>query len=281
MTASGTICHYALGNTDCEHERLIRQAAHLAPLTERLFREAGIGAGQRVLDLGSGVGDIAMLAARLVGSSGEVLGVERDPRSIALARFRVAEAGLNNVSFTESDVSQVRGHKRFNAVVGRFILMYLPDPVAVLCSVSELVRPGGVLAFQEISWAPFLPLTAHLPLRSAAVSLTHLTFLRSGANPEIGLALYQIFQEAGLPGPSMHMEIPLGNDPDLTRLLYDIISSMRPQIRRLGLAVDKVGDFATLAERLQAELEASKSVVPWIAPFVAAWTRKPIDEAVL
>jgi ubiquinone/menaquinone biosynthesis C-methylase UbiE len=58
-TSDGT--HYALGNTDAEHERLIRQAAILAPLTERFFRQAGIGLGQLVLDLGSGVGDVAML----------------------------------------------------------------------------------------------------------------------------------------------------------------------------------------------------------------------------
>ena len=46
---------YALGNTDAEHERLIRQAARLARYTEHFFRDAGIGPGQRVLDLGSGV----------------------------------------------------------------------------------------------------------------------------------------------------------------------------------------------------------------------------------
>ena len=74
---------YALGSTDAEHERLIRQATRLAPYTERFFREAGISTGQRVLDIGSGVGDVAMLAAGLVGPSGEVLGVERDARSIA------------------------------------------------------------------------------------------------------------------------------------------------------------------------------------------------------
>jgi len=43
MTTSDPTSHYALGSTDAEHERLIRQAAHLAPLTEPLFREAGIG----------------------------------------------------------------------------------------------------------------------------------------------------------------------------------------------------------------------------------------------
>src|SRR5437899_191130 len=99
MTTTSPTPHYALGSTEAEHERLIRQAARLSPLTERLFWEAGIGPGQRVLDLGSGVGDVAILAANLVGPSGEVVGIERDPHSIARARSRVAEAGLRNVSF--------------------------------------------------------------------------------------------------------------------------------------------------------------------------------------
>src|SRR5881296_1924024 len=93
---------YALGYTNAEHERLIQQAARIAPVTERLFREAGIGPGQRVLDLGSGVGDVAMLAARIVGPSGEVVGIERDGSSLARAKARVAEAGLRNISFTQT-----------------------------------------------------------------------------------------------------------------------------------------------------------------------------------
>src|SRR5438046_4857817 len=56
MTTIKTTSHYALGSTDAEHDRLIRQAALLAPFTERFFRGAGIGTGQRVLDIGSGVG---------------------------------------------------------------------------------------------------------------------------------------------------------------------------------------------------------------------------------
>src|SRR6266851_1963589 len=92
MTNTTSTREYALGSTEAEHERLIRQAARLAPFTERFFREAGIGAGQRVLDIGSGVGDVAMLAANLVGSTGEVVGIERDARSIARARARVSEA---------------------------------------------------------------------------------------------------------------------------------------------------------------------------------------------
>jgi hypothetical protein len=72
---------YALGSADAEQERLIRQAVWLAPYTEKFFREVGIGPGQRVLDLGSGVGDVALLLGRLVGAAGEVVGISPGPES--------------------------------------------------------------------------------------------------------------------------------------------------------------------------------------------------------
>src|SRR5215831_12348172 len=118
MTASSSTSQYALGSTDAEHERLIRQAKYLDPLTERLLRDAGVGPGQRVLDIGSGVGDVAMLAARLVGPTGVVVGVERDAGTMAKARHRVAAAGLHNVSFMEADVGHVDSTEPFDAVVG-------------------------------------------------------------------------------------------------------------------------------------------------------------------
>jgi ubiquinone/menaquinone biosynthesis C-methylase UbiE len=274
MIANSPASPYALGSTDSEHERLIRQAARLAPCTERFFRDAGIGTGQRVLDLGSGVGDVAMLVARLVGHSGDVVGIERDTRSIARAKARVAKAGLRNVSFTQTDVSQIQSSKPFDAAVGRFILMFVPNPLTIVSSLVQLVRPGGVLAFQEPSWAPTFAITTHLPLWSTAASLMCETFQRSGANPEMGLALYRMFQEAGLPAPAMRMEVPLGDDPDFIRWMYDVICSLRPQIEQLNLSLEKLGDFDTLPERLQAEVAASNGVASWMA-VVGAWARKP------
>jgi ubiquinone/menaquinone biosynthesis C-methylase UbiE len=128
---------YPLGYTNAEHERLIRQAALIAPVTERLFREAGIGPGQRVLDLGSGLGDVAMLLTKLVGPSGEVIGSERDSSSIAKAQARVTAVGLRNVSFIQMDVNHINLDREapFDAAVGRFVLMFLPNPLAVLRSV--------------------------------------------------------------------------------------------------------------------------------------------------
>ena len=273
MTTAGS--PYALDHTDAEHERLIWQAARLASCTERLFREAGIGSGQRVLDVGSGVGDVAMLTAQLVGPSGEVMGIERDSRSIARAKARVADAGFHNVSFTQCDISETASDKPFDAVVGRFILQFVSDPVVVLRSLFRLVRPGGVFAFQEVTYAPFILLFAHLPLWCEVISVIQKTLKHAGANTEMGLALHGMFQEAGLPAPNMRLEVQLGNHPDFTRWTYDLLSSLRPQVLAHKISLEPLGEFDTLATRLQAELAASKSVAPFIA-LVGAWCRLPM-----
>ena len=274
MTQGISSSDYLLGSTDAEHQRLIRQATRLAPVTERFFRDAGIGPGQRVLDLGYGVGDVAMLVARLVGPSGEVVGIERETRSITRARARAAEVGMRNVTFTQSDVAQFSSDKSFDAAVGRYILQFLPDPVAVLRSVVAKVRAGGTIAFQEGSWAPFVLLSRHLPLWSASVLLLHEAGIRSGVNLEMGLALYKVFQEAGLPAPRMRLEMELGHDEDFTRWVSDALKSVFPQIQKLNLSYHALGDLDTLQERLQSEVASSSSVVPWIG-LVAAWCRKP------
>jgi SAM-dependent methyltransferase len=271
MTEISPASQYVLGSTDAEHERLIRQAACIASHTERLFRDAGIGPGQRVLDLGSGVGDVAMLAAKIVGPSGEVVGIERDPRSIARARVRVGEAGLVNVSFALSDVSQVPSNKPFDAAVGRYILFFLHDPVAILRSLSQLVRPGGVIAFQEPSWEHFISMCVRLPLWRAGASLMVETFQRSGARTDTGPALSRIFQEAGLPAPTTQIDTLFGAE----QWMVDVLRSLRPQITQFNLPVESLGDFETLSERLQTEVKASKTTTP-LPDLVSAWSRKPL-----
>jgi len=269
----GNMTDYVLGYTNSEQERLIRQAAKLAPITERFFREAGIGSGQRVLDLGSGMGDVAMLVARLVGPSGEVVGVERDTNSIARARARAAAAGLRNVSFLNTDVNNIVSSQPFDAAVGRFILMFLPDPVSVLRSAVGLVRPGGVIAFQEPSWAAMLALGSGLSLWSRTRHLIHETLLRSGAHREMGLALYRVFQEAGLPAPEMHLEMPLGSDADFIRLTSDLLLSLLPLAEQHEVSLEELGSLDTLPDRICAEVVEANTVVSLIG-VVGAWSRK-------
>jgi SAM-dependent methyltransferase len=262
--------HYALGSTDAEHERLIRQAGWLAPHTERLFRDAGIGPGHRVLDLGSGVGDVSLILARLVGPSGEVVGIERDPKSAARAAARMAEAGSYHVSFTQTDAADIKADKTFDAAVGRYILMYLPDPVSVVRSLSHIVRPGGIVAFQEPDWTEFLERAARLPLWSRGAALLIETLERSTTNTAMGLRLSRVFQEAGLPAPSMRTDTLIGSES----WMPDCLLSMRPRMTELDLPIDTVGDLETLSARLEEEVSTFKTTTP-LPAIVSAWSRKP------
>jgi ubiquinone/menaquinone biosynthesis C-methylase UbiE len=250
---------FVLDSIETEHQRLMRQAWLLEPLTERLFREAGIGDGMRVLDLGCGMGDVAMIAARLVGPSGRVVAVDRDDLVLAHASRRAEAAGFENIRFLKCDVADLPPSEPFDAAVGRLILAFVRDPVAILKALYTVVRSGGVFAFQEVSLANTLAQTAHLPLRKEVWSLIHDTLARDGARANSELFLYRDFQAAGLPPPTLRNELLLGDTPEIRSYLIDLLSAMWPRVGDRETAREKLGDFSTLAARLDAELDANNS----------------------
>jgi len=264
---------YALGYSHAEHDRLIRQATLFAPFTERLFRDAGIGPGQRVLDLGSGVGDVSLLLARMVGPSGDVVGIERDAKSIARAAARVRAAGFHNVTFREGDIVKIAIREDFDAVVGRLILEFLPDADAIVASLAGLIRPGGLLAIQDAYWGSFLQLTAGLPLFSKCASLVYKCFQLSGAHVDMERILYRGFREAGFPTPSLRIDVPLGDPAVFSQWTSDLMCSLLPRMQRHGLAYDDVGELEMLSHRLESELVERKMFGTAIG-LVGAWSRK-------
>ena len=265
---------YVLGASEAEHSRLLRQATRLEPFTERLFRDAGIGPGQRVLDVGSGVGDVAFLVARLVGPTGEVVGIDLDGTALDNARARASQLGLRNVRFVETDVAAAPGEAPFDAVVGRLILQFLPDPASALRSLVSKVKPGGIVAFQEANWASFLAQSAHLPLRALCGSLIVETFQRAGARTDMETALFRGFLSLGLSAPDLRLETPIGNDPETRRWVYDLFCTVWRRFDEFGISATAVGDMETLFDRLEAELESTQSYAACIG-LVGAWARKP------
>ena len=123
---------YALGHSDDELERLRVQSRFVEPITRQFFREAGISPGMRVLDVGSGAGDVAFLIADLVGETGEVVGTDKAAAALATARQRAAAKGLHNVSFRADDPTEITFDQPFDAVVGRYVLLFQADPAGMV-----------------------------------------------------------------------------------------------------------------------------------------------------
>ncbi len=143
---------YSLGASQRETDRLVTQASNMGSFMHDFFVAAGLQPGMRVLDLGSGAGDTSLAARSVVGETGSVLGIDITPSSLERARQRMAEAGFDNVSFMEADLTQdLALDDEFDAIVGNLVLMYLPNREALLKSLMQRLRPGGIVAFGEIN----------------------------------------------------------------------------------------------------------------------------------
>jgi len=183
---AGHTVTYVLGHSDRELDRLAVQARLIDPITRRFFLDAGIVPGMRVLDVGSGVGDVAFLAAELVGARGEVVGTDRALTALAVARDRADARSLHNVSFCQGDPAEMTFEQPFDAVVGRYVLMFQPNPTAILRKLAAHVRPGGVVVFHEPDRdgiRSFPP----VPNYDRGCQMVDETFRLSGVDPRMGI----------------------------------------------------------------------------------------------
>jgi ubiquinone/menaquinone biosynthesis C-methylase UbiE len=124
---------YILGHSPREIERLIQQADIIRPITERLLMRLNIGPGARVLDLGSGAGDVSMLVAELVGPTGRVIGIDQNAEVLAIAAERASEADLSHIVFEHASLESFPTTESFDLVIGRYVLLHQADPIGFLC----------------------------------------------------------------------------------------------------------------------------------------------------
>ena len=271
--------NYVLGQSIQEQERLMLQARVLRPYTERFFRAAGIEPGMRVLDLGSGVGDVALLAADLVGPGGCVLGLDRDAKGLERAQQRTVEQRCSSwVSFQTTNFDEFSTSEEFDAIVGRYVLMYQKDAAATLRHMMHFLKPGGIVLFHEVDFAitewSYPPCEIHDQVAGLILDV----FRRAGLPPDFGLRLGPTYVAAGLPFPAMVAERFVGGGRG--SLYYSWLAatliSLAPRLPDMGLSLP-LGVVAnhTLAARLEAEVVARGSQLNGSTQF-GAWARKPL-----
>jgi SAM-dependent methyltransferase len=136
---------------------------HAGTCVERL----GLAPGERVLDVATGPGTAAFLAAARVGPGGSVVGTDIAANMVALASSRAAARGLANLRFLRADMeSPVLEEGSFDAVVCAFGLMFAADSGAALREMLRVLRPGGRLAVvvwgrrARCGWAEVFPIVA-------------------------------------------------------------------------------------------------------------------------
>jgi 2-polyprenyl-3-methyl-5-hydroxy-6-metoxy-1,4-benzoquinol methylase len=272
---SQTPTRYVMGHDDRERRRLSLQASILNPLSDQLLRRAGLSPGLHVLDIGCGIGELSMVAARLVGRRGRVTGVDIDEQALALAAARAREQGLDHIDFVHSDIGAYRTDASYDAVIGRHILLHTPDPRVVVGMAHSLLNRGGVAVFQEFDFS-----VVHHPFPEALLYERMLEIFRAffakAAHGNIGTRLFQLLIDAGFPSPECRAEYPMdgGADSPFYEWLAESFRSILPRAEALGLVrSDEAADIDSLAARLREQAISQGSCVPGPA-MVGCFARK-------
>jgi SAM-dependent methyltransferase len=272
---SSIAMEYILGHSEREIQRLILQASILRPTTRRLLRRAGIGEGMRVLDLGCGAGDVSMIAAELVGASGTVVGIDRNPEVLEIARARAYAAGLRQVEFREAAAEDFTDPMPFDAAVGRYVLIHQVEPSTLIRRSAGLVRPGGSVAFHELcldEWA--LRSLPPVPLWHQAGEWLRAAFRSTVPHCDAGGRLVEHFAEAGLPRPDVFCEVPVGggDDSPLYAWVAGTLESVLPHLARTQVPAADLHPISTFDDRLRAAVVGSRSQLVG-PPQFCAWAR--------
>ncbi|MCV2890090.1 class I SAM-dependent methyltransferase [Ruegeria aquimaris] len=126
-------------------------AASFAPVVDLLLDRAALEPGQRVLDIGCGLGDVTLAAARAVGPTGHALGV--DISTPFLDRARQRSSGMGNVEYALADAqTEPFAPADRDAMISRFGMMFFSDNVAAFANIARALKPGGRMTFA--AWGP-------------------------------------------------------------------------------------------------------------------------------
>jgi ubiquinone/menaquinone biosynthesis C-methylase UbiE len=272
MGAEDSAPGYVLGHSEGELGRLERQARIFAEATEDILRRAGLKPGMRVLDVGCGVGDVSMIAARIVGPGGSVLGVDRAGEALRLASLRAEASGYGWAKFLQADFTTEKFDQKFDALIGRFILLHLPDRSGAIRKLTEALVPGGIVAFIEMDINASVTIP-ELPLFERCKGWIVDLYNKVGVEPDMGSKLYATFRAAGLtPLMSSTARIESGPDSLAYDFLADTIGTLLPGMVQLGVATAEEVQVATLADRVRREIVAGDHC--FIFPrFIGAWAR--------
>jgi ubiquinone/menaquinone biosynthesis C-methylase UbiE len=271
---------YVFDHSEADRQRLMRLSDFFGEPTERLFRTAGIAPGHNILDVGTGAGDVAMLAASLVGSTGSVIGIERDIGQAAFANARLKTDGFANASVVQGDLNTFITAHPVDAVIGRFVLIYMSDVVSTLKALSRSLKPGGVMAFFEVHHQFDGPPTIE-PQTTLAATAAH--WFRegqrhAGVQQRMGFRLPIAMRQAGLePMAPIQPFATMRSwpDGDLFPVMTRLIKTSLKSIVASGVATEAEIDVDTLEARLTADAPKTGVVGAPILNYAGVWARKP------
>nr|WP_241488657.1 methyltransferase domain-containing protein [Sphingomonas sanguinis] len=222
-----------------------------------------------MLDVGCGNGDLSRLVAGLVGPGGQVVGVDRSEEALASARAVPLNTQAAPIHYQTADLSgELPDLGVFDAIVGRRVLMYLPDAAATLTQLARLAKPGTILALQEHARADLPAGTNALPVHRQCYGMMWDTVAAEKGDVALGYRLAALIRTKGFAIEQARSEGVLIH-PWEESFLPALMRIMLPRMVEHGVAQEQI-DLDTLAQRLDGERRAANGTIFWDLAFLVS-----------
>ncbi len=241
------------------------------PTTERLLSTAGLRAGMRVLDLGCGGGAVALKMATLVGTEGEVVGIDLDPSILRLAQ-QEADSSKLPVTFRHLGAEELDEVAAYDFAYARYLLSHLRHPERALEAMVQALRPGGLLAVEDV----FFPGHVCYPLNAAFdryLQLYQAVVHAKGADPEIGPRLMGMALDAGLSDVQVELIIPIFREGEGKQVAQVTMEHIREAVVGTELATSTEVD--AVVTDLKALADDDRTMIS-IEPTFQVWGRNAL-----
>jgi SAM-dependent methyltransferase len=263
--------HYVIrgGIEGRERLRILSRVMHSSSTS--LFDHLDLRDGLACLDVGCGGGDATLELARRVAPGGRAVGTDIDRAKLELAREEARRHGVANVAFEESDARDAGGTAEFDLVYARFLLTHLSDPAATVDGFVRHVRPGGVVAVEDIDFRGSFThpeSKAHARFEELYCSVVW----RRGGNPHIGPSLPGLLRGHGLEDVGVAVVQPAGLHGEVKLISALTLENIADAVVSEGLATWEEIDH--LVRELYA-LAADPDTLLALPRIVQSWGRRP------
>jgi len=215
-------------------ERLRILARVMWPTTLEFIKRVPLAADARCLDVGCGGGDVSVALSRMV-PQGHVTGIDFDASKVLLAQQEAASLGIRNVDFRAEDVtSRPQTDDLYDFIYVRFVLTHLRDPAAALSRFYGQLKPGGMLAVEDIDFGGHVcypPSAAY----DRYVELYSQTARARECDPCIGPRLPSLLQSAGFSDVSVGIVQPSGTSGEVKLIAAITLDAIAEAALKSGL----------------------------------------------
>lgn len=200
--------HYIIDGGTEGKSRLNVLADAMHSYTVALLHKIGLKEGLTFLDNGCGGGHVAIIAAKMVGESGKVVGLDFDETILQLANADKEKEAINHLEFKHCNAYDIKDKDVFDMAYARFLLSHLEHPLTALNTMKEAVKPGGTVIIEDIQFSGHFSYPYHSAFNQYVTLYQQAVNIRGG-NAEIGPLLIDLFKQASFKAIEFDMVQPV------------------------------------------------------------------------